>query len=146
MKSFTLFAALGFFAACSSSDKQPSIAGTWELVSATTIEKNDTTVIQYGKTQKFIKIINDTHFSFLQHDLNKGKDSTAIFVAGGGTYKLQGESYKEHLEFCSARDWEGIHPEFTVKVSGDTLIQQGREKVDNLGVDRIIIERYLRVK
>lgn len=130
-------------AACS---KHTPIEGTWELVSGTTIEKNDTTVTFYGKSQRFIKIINATHFSFLQHDLNKGKDSAAIFVAGGGSYTLEGNRYREKLEFCSFREWEGIHPEFTVKISGDTLIQQGREKVEHLNVDRIIIERYIRVK
>lgn len=130
-------------AACS---KHTPIEGTWELVSGTTIEKNDTVVTFYGKSQRFIKIINATHFSFLQHDLNKGKDSAAIFVAGGGSYTLEGNRYREKLEFCSFREWEGIHPEFTVKISGDTLIQQGREKVEHLNVDRIIIERYIRVK
>ena len=46
------------------------IIGTWKLISGTTIEKGDTTVIDYTKKMSFIKIINDTHFAFLNHDLN----------------------------------------------------------------------------
>lgn len=51
-----------------------------------------------------IKIINETHFSFLNHDMKKGKDSTKVFVAGGGRYTLEGDQYNEFLEYCSARE------------------------------------------
>lgn len=92
-----------------------------------------------------IKIINDSHFAFLRHDLNKGQDSPAIFVAGGGSYTLQGDRYTENLEYCSEREWEGSTFEFTVAIEGDTLIQQGIEKVESLGVERYNIEKYVRV-
>src|SRR5690349_13173765 len=65
-----------------------SLRGTWRLLNGTLIEKGDTTVTDYTKNVSFIKIINDSHFSFLQHDLTKGKDSGAVFVAGGGRYSL----------------------------------------------------------
>jgi hypothetical protein len=52
------------------------------------VEKNDTTVTDYSKGKSFIKIINKTHFAFIGHDLNKGKDSTVFFSSGGGTYLL----------------------------------------------------------
>jgi hypothetical protein len=69
-----------------------------------------------------IKIINDSHFSFLNHDLNKGKDSlNTQFVAGGGRYDLEGDQYTEHLEYCSARvKWEGNDFKFTVTIQNDT--------------------------
>lgn len=75
------------------------ITGTWKLITGTLIEKGDTVVTEYTKNISFIKIINDTHFAFLQHDLNKGKDS-AVFVAGGGSYSLKDSVYTEHLEFA----------------------------------------------
>src|SRR5947208_73845 len=81
------------------------IEGTWKLLTGTLIEKGDTTVTDYTKATPFIKIINDTHFAFLTHDLNKGKDSAASFVAGGGKYSLKDSSYTEHLEYCSDRQW-----------------------------------------
>ncbi len=122
------------------------IAGTWKLLTGTTIEKGDTTVTDYTKNLSFIKIINDTHFAFLQHDLNHGKDSTASYSSGGGRYSLKDSLYTEHLEYCGAREWEGHDFEFTVSIKNDTLIQRGIEKVADAGVNRLNIEKYVRVK
>lgn len=135
----------------SKKDKLPKsdllpITGTWKLVSATVIEKGDTVVTDYTTNRSFVKIINDTHFAFLQHDLNKGKDSTAVFGSGGGSYSLKGNLYTEHLEYCSDRAWEGNDFSFTVTIQNDTLVQSGVEKIESAGVDRINIEKYSRVK
>jgi hypothetical protein len=94
-----------------------------------------------------IKILNATHFSFVRHDLTQGKDSTtAMFVAGAGTYALNDSVYSEKLEYCSAREWEGHSFNFTVRVVNDTLVQKGVERIEELGIDRIIIEKYARVR
>jgi hypothetical protein len=107
------------------------LEGTWQLISGTLIEQGDTTVTDYTRDLQMIKIINDSHFAFLNHDLKKGKDSLAAqFVAGGGHYELNGDQYTEHLEYCSAREWEGNDFVFTVSVENDTLTQQGVEKVE----------------
>ncbi|MBT1704119.1 hypothetical protein [Chryseosolibacter indicus] len=125
-------------------DKEPSLSleGTWELLSETKIEKGDTTFSPASANQRMIKIINKTHFSFLRHDLNAGKDSSALFVAGGGTYQLNGNTYTENLEFCNFREWENHTFTFTVNVVNDTLVQQGTEKVEGLDIERVIIEKY----
>lgn len=123
-----------------------SLAGTWQLIKGTVIEKNDTTVTDYTKNTSFIKIINDTHFAFLQHDLKKGKDSVPVFVSGGGSYLLKDSLYTEHLEYCSAREWEGNDFKFIIGIKNDTLIQTGIEKVESAGVNRTNIEKYTRVK
>ena len=123
-----------------------ALEGTWQLMSGTIIEKGDTTVTDYTGNQSMIKIINATHFAFLNHDLKKGKDSTAAFSAGGGVYTLDGNQYTEYLEYCSAREWEGNTFQFTVTVEGDTLTQRGIEKIENLGVERMNIERYKRMR
>ncbi|HYK44197.1 MAG TPA: hypothetical protein VEV83_03455 [Parafilimonas sp.] len=125
-------------------DKLP-IQGTWKLLTGTLIEKGDTTVTDYTKGKEFIKIINDTHFAFMTHDLNKGKDSTAEYVSGGGDYSLSDNSYTEHLVYCSDRQWEGNDFKFAVSIHNDTLVQQGVEKIDSLGVNRINIEKYVRL-
>jgi hypothetical protein len=122
------------------------IQGTWKLLSGTLIEKGDTLVTDYTKTLSFIKIINETHFAFLKHDLNKGKDATASFGAGGGSYVLKGNEYTEHLEYCNDRAWEGHDFVFTVSVSNDTLVQSGVEKIEAEGIERYNIEKYIRVK
>lgn len=126
-------------------DNNLPILGTWKLISGTLIEKYDTAITDYTKGQKMIKIINDTHFSFLRHDLAKGKDS-AVYSSGGGSYTLAGDQYIEHLEFCDDRQWEGNSFKFTVKINNDTLIQTGIEKIDSLGINRLNIEKYVRVK
>lgn len=122
------------------------IVGTWELLTGTIIENGDTTITDYTKNARFIKIINDTHFTFLNHDLNKGADSTATFVAGGGKYALDKNKYKEKLEYCNYREWEGNDFEFEVKIHSDTLIQKGVERIEDLGVDRLNIEVYVRTE
>ncbi len=124
----------------------PGLIGTWKLVSATLIEKGDTTVTDYTQKASFIKIINDTHFAFLQHDLAKGKDSTASFSAGGGSYTLKDSTYTEHLEYCSAREWEGNDFTFTVRIKGDSLVQTGLEKIESQGINRLNTETYVRVQ
>lgn len=127
-------------------DNGTPIQGTWQLLSGTLIEKGDTTVTDYTKNSSMIKVINATHFSFLNHDLNKGKDSTKLFVAGGGRYKLEGDQYTESLEYCSDRDWEGHDFTFTIEIKNDTLTQKGLEKIEDKGIERWNIERYVRVK
>jgi hypothetical protein len=122
------------------------IAGTWKLITGTLEEKGSTVVTDYTKNVSFIKIINDTHFAFLQHDLKKGQDSAAVFVAGGGRFTLSGNNYTEHLEYCSARNWEDNDFTFTVTVKGDTLVQTGVEKIESAGVNRVNTEKYVRVK
>jgi len=122
------------------------IVGTWKLLQGIVINKNDTAVTDYTKDASFIKVINDTHFTFLNHDLEKGKGKASVFSSGGGSYSLKDSLYTEHLEYCSDRQWEGNDFTFTVKVKNDTLIQSGVEKVESARIDRINIEKYVRVK
>ena len=122
------------------------IVGTWQLVTGTLIAGKDTTVTRYDSGVSFIKIINATHFSFLQHSLAASKDSTKQFSAGGGTYILKGDQYTEQLEYCIDRQWEGHDFTFTIYLTGDTLVQQGREKIEGTTIDRFNTERYVRLK
>jgi len=132
---------------CETRTKTPPVvlSGTWKLISGMLIENGDTTITDYTANVSFVKIINNTSFAFLQHDLNKGKDSTAVFVAGGGSYTLQDSIYTEHLEYCSDRAWEGNDFTFIVTVKDDTLVQQGVEKVESEGIDRLNVETYVRL-
>jgi len=148
-KALAVIAVATLMGACTTQNKTDTktpLTGTWKLLSGTLIEKGDTTVTDYTKNVSFIKIINDTHFAFIQHDLNHGKDSTASFSAGGGTYTLKDNNYTEHLEYCNARDWEGHDFSFTVEIKNDTLVQRGVEKIESAGIERLNIEKYVRVK
>lgn len=140
------------FIACGAGNEERSkqiqgpLIGTWKLLQGTVIDKGDTMITDYTKNVSFIKIINNTHFAFLQHDMNEGKDTTAVFVAGGGSYSLKDSLYTEHLQYCSSREWEGNDFSFTITIHNDTLIQYGIEKIQSAGVNRINIEKYVKVK
>jgi hypothetical protein len=135
-----------FLSACNSKPGGLTLAGTWRLVSGTTITKGVSEVTDYTKDQKMIKIINDSHFAFLKHNPGTPKDSSNQFDAGGGSYTLKGDQYTEHLDYYIDRHWEGKTFPFTVSINNDTLVQQGQEKVEGTGIDRQIIEKYVRVK
>lgn len=131
---------------CTQTQPQSPLLGTWELVSATATEK-DSTFSTFNPAQKMIKIINPTHFAFLNHARTPGKDSSAVpFTAGGGEYTLVDSVYTEHLEYFVDKAWENHTFQFVVQLEGDTLVQKGVEKLEKLGIDRVIVEKYKRVK
>lgn len=130
----------------SKQDSALSIKGTWLLIKGTIIEKGDTSITDYTKNLSFIKIINDTHFAFLKHDLSKGKGESKNFDAGGGTYTLKDSLYIERLEYYSQKEWEGGEFSFVVTLKNDTLTQTGIEMVKGAGVNRINTEVYVKLK
>lgn len=125
------------------------IEGTWQLLSSAYIKK-DTTIRNDAPGTRMIKILNGSHFAFLLHEVRTPGDTLAprSFSAGGGSYTLVNDHYTEHLEYCSARDYEGKDFEFTVALHGDTLIQSGVEKLKEYGIgeeDLPLVEKYIRV-
>ncbi len=121
------------------------IIGTWQLIAATSTE-GDKTTSTFDSSHTFIKIINDTHFAFLNHSKNTYDTTASGFDAGGGKYTLQDSTYTEHLDFYKDKKWENTSYNFTVKISNDTLVQKGVEKNEKAGVDHIIMETYKRIK
>jgi hypothetical protein len=121
------------------------ILGTWELISATSTQ-NDSTFSTFDPSVKMIKIINPDHFAFFVHDTTMGKEPNPKFSAGAGKFTLINDTYTEYLEYFSNREWENNKFEFKISIKNDTLTQQGVEKVEKLGVDRIITEKYKRIK
>lgn len=140
-----VFVVVAVVGGCTTTQNSVPVTGTWELISATTTEK-DSTFSTFNPKNKMIKIINATHFAFLNHDMSGGKDTaSAAFTAGGGSYTLADSTYTEHLDYYIDRQWETNKFPFTVKITGDTLIQKGIEKLEKLGIDRVIVEKYKRV-
>jgi hypothetical protein len=130
-----------------SSSLQDQLEGSWQLIYAAHIKK-DTVIRNDSAGTKMIKILNKTHFAFIQHTVDKA-DTTGIYSSGGGTYTLKDSTYTEHLEFCSARSYEGNDFEFTIRFSGDTLIQTGIEKLGDYGIGQEnleLVEKYIRIR
>lgn len=146
---FTLLLIATLLISCGQkTDTQKSLplVGTWQLISATSTER-DSTFSTFNPKNEMIKIITPTHFAFFNHDLQHGKDSTsAFYVAGGGEYTLKDSVYTEHLQYFIDRAWEDHKFEFVVKIQNDTLTQSGVERLEKLGIDRVIVEKYVRVK
>lgn len=149
---FIFLATLGTYAAllgisCSKPSPSPTpLVGTWKLLKGTTIAGKDTTVVDYTQGQEMIKIISPTHFAFLRHDLNHGKDSTAVYSAGGGRATINGHKYTEYLDYFNDRVWEGNAFEFEYTINGDTLTTKGIEKIEKAGVDHVNMEMFVRVR
>ena len=119
---------------------QNKIVGTWQLVYAETIESDSLEVKDLSNT-RFIKIINDSHFSFLNQDEN----SSGAFYGGGGTYTLNGNDYTETLSFTATEALRNHEFPFKVEFKGDTLIQSGLEEVKAAGLKRNITEKYIKI-
>lgn len=126
-----------------SEEKTPvknSIEGTWKLVYAD-IKENDSIQVKDLSNTDFIKIINASHFAFFNQD----RGTSENFNAGGGSYTLVGLDYKETLDFINAPDYRGHVFPFKIEIKGDSLIQQGHEKLEAAGLDRYILEKYIRI-
>ena len=117
-----------------------SIEGSWKLVYAD-INENDSIQIKDLSKTDFIKIINGSHFAFF----NQERGTSENFMGGAGTYTLNGSDYAETLDFINAPDYRGHVFPFKVEIKGDSLIQQGHEKIEAAGLDRYILEKYIRI-
>ena len=118
-----------------------SIEGSWKLVYAD-IKENDSLQIKDLSKTDFIKIINGSHFAFF----NQERGTSENFMAGAGTYTFNGNDYAETLDFINAPDYRGHVFPFKVEIKGDSLIQQGHEKIEAAKLDRYILEKYIRIK
>ncbi len=118
-----------------------AIEGTWKMTYAE-IRENDSVQVKDLSSTDFIKIINRSHFAFF----NQEQGTHENFTAGAGTYTFDGSKYVENLDFINFVDYRGHSFSFEVEIKGDSLIQQGFEKNEASGIDRYILEKYIRIK
>ena len=144
MKKTILFSTITLliFTSCKNSKTtENTINGSWKLI-YNEIKEADSIQVKDVSKSDFIKIINDSHFSFI----NQPKDTLGDFYAGAGTYTFDGENYIETLQFIEYKAIRNHQFKFKARISGDTLIQYGKEKVEAANMDREIVEKYLRIK
>jgi hypothetical protein len=96
--------------------------GTWQLVSFRYGEATIWSNVPEG--QRRIKLINQTHFSWVQYEVSSGKAQTMA----GGTYTLKQGAYTEAIEYAGEgmTEYLGKSQLFTLRVEGDRLHQSGR--------------------
>jgi hypothetical protein len=116
------------------------IEGTWKMVYAEIIE-NDSLKLKNLSNTTFIKIINKSHFSFF----NQENSGTKNFYSGAGSYVLKGNNYRETLNFTTVEAIKKHQFSFNIIVKGDTLTQSGVEKVAAAGINRYIVEKYIKL-
>ena len=104
------------------------LEGVWQLVSG----KADGQA--YPASTRSIKIITKGHFAVLSEEargvqeLKTANDSLQAFRtmgAGGGTYKLQGTTYTETLDYFADPAYAGRSVSFTCRTEGDRFFQTG---------------------
>ena len=135
-----------FFTVCRQVTPEALAGSTYRLIRSEMIRGADTsyTVVD-SNAMEMIKMFNETHFAFFNHNKGGTRDSVQQFTAGGGRYELKDDNYTEHLDYCNYREWEGRSFHFKLRFIQDTLIQEGTEDIPELGIKQQIKEVYIRV-
>jgi hypothetical protein len=133
-------------------EKKNKLEGVWELVSAKyTIPDTTYESTQANWTQ--IKLITKSHFAFVGEKPNRphhkgwGTDSERLaaadaFLAGGGTYTLEGDTYTEHVEYFLTPNYVPVSMSFKCQVEGDQWILTGKLPTKSLGIADYDMELY----
>ena len=125
---------------CNKKTLKTNLQGTWKMIYAESTE-NDSIKLKDLSNTTFIKIINKTHFSYF----NQNKNETSNFYSGAGKYFLEKDNYTEELSFTKFNELKNHKFSFKIKIIGDTLIQYGTEKVKAAGINRQIVEKYIKI-
>ena len=125
---------------CKNKSSKNAIEGTWKLIYAET-KQGDSIKIKALSNTDFIKIINASHFAFINQDY----DNVEGFYSGGGTYTFEENQYVETLSYTSVEIIRNHEFPFTVSIKGDTLIQSGIEDIKEAGINREITEKYIKI-
>ncbi len=131
--------------ACEKQEDKNPIEGVWELHYATYAEPDTTWVITKDKWHER-KVFTKKHFFWMGQEPNRPavtKDFTLSdmfkdaepFIAGGGTYELDGNKYIEHAEFNIHPNFEKQTMTFNYRVNGDSLIITGTVPLGDIGMD-----------
>jgi hypothetical protein len=91
-----------------------ALDGTWEMISGPPLPPG----------ARNIKILAGGHFMFTAYDTRSGEP----LYSAGGTCKLEGSTYSEHVDFASEKIAGGLVGKdqiFTVEINGHTFTQSG---------------------
>jgi hypothetical protein len=106
--------------------------GTWQLTSFK-YGTNQPTFTEFPEAQRRIKLITETHFTWVQFDTATKK----VSGTAGGTYSLSGNTYTESIDFGLGMDsYLGEKHAFTIRVEGDKFFLSGA-LADGLKIEEV---------
>ena len=96
--------------------------GTWQLTSYK-YGSEQQTFTTFPHTQRRLKLITETHFTWVQFDTTTKKSQSMA----GGTYSLSGDTYTESIDFADSgmESYLGGKHSFTIRVEGDKFYLTG---------------------
>lgn len=121
------------FGAEQSARNAGSHLGTWQLVATKYQDAKEFSDVP--KDEMHIKMIDATHFTWVIYD----SKTKLISRSMGGSYRLQGGSYTETVEFflpTGMKIYLGKEQAFTIRVEGDKLFQSGKLS-DGMNIEEI---------
>ena len=124
--------AVGLQAQQESKKSSGSHLGTWQLASFK-YGTNQPGFTDFPQSQRRIKLITETHFTWIQFDATTKK----VSGTAGGTYSLSGNTYTETIDFGLGMDtYFGQKHAFTIRVEGDKLFLSG-SLADGLKIEEV---------
>ena len=100
------------------SGNHKKIIGSWQIT-AVRVTDNDGTIQTRPIHRSEVKIFNDTHFSFGY------QEGDSAMAAGGGLYKIKGDSLFEYVQYHSITSLKGKEFHFKIRFDGKNYTQRG---------------------
>jgi len=119
-----------------SHENSSEIVGTWRL--ETYQYGNDTTMQQVNEHSPHLKLITPTNFTWVAYG-----DNGLVTDMAGGSYTLEGDVYKERIDFGGMvmLSYVGHQHTFKMKIDGDKMFING-----SLYTGEVISEVWEKVK
>lgn len=125
-KLFLLTAVCSFIlAGCVDMAEQPGpIEGVWKMQHAKFSYPDTTVWWEADEMNMQTKVFTKGYMAFVSMYPAEDEDGAAT-VGGSGTYEVKGDTLIERLELMNNKSLVGNSFGYIIKVSGDTLIQEG---------------------
>jgi len=123
-------------------DEKSPLEGAWELVYAyfRSYDLTFPSQVQGGGTKLWTK----EHFAFVSRYILDDEDTTDAY--GWGTYEINGDRYKEHIELHSADGYHGTTARILLEIRNDTLIQKYPVDENWMLPEEYNLEKWIRLE
>ncbi len=125
-------------------EKKAPIEGAWRLIRVDSFQFADTSFTAMVRNGQ-IKTWSKEYFTYVGHDQ---QDTIIWDLYGGGTYKLDGNKYEEHILYSFLKPLVGTRFKALLEIRNDTLFQkQNSDNADSYELRKgYTTEVYVRLK